>query len=103
MRSAAIMSSDLSAAFTSWFSRAMIAGGVFGGATSPVQETATMSGTPLSSMVGTSGSSELRVAPVTASGRTLPSRTWLSVIEVGSNDMSIWPESMSVITLAAPR
>jgi hypothetical protein len=53
-------------------------------------------------MVGTSGSSGLRSAPVTTRGITLPSRTWPTITEIGSNAMSIWPDSTSVIAVAAP-
>ena len=54
-------------------------------------------------MVGSAGSSELRFALVTASGRIVPSATCASVTEVGSTAMSICPDSMSVMALAAPR
>src|ERR1019366_2172177 len=51
-------------------------GGVPAGATTPVQASTVKSAKPLSTRVGTSGSSGQRSARATASGRTLPS--WIS-------------------------
>ena len=49
-----------------------------------------------------SGSFGWRLVLVSARGRTLPSLIWLSVTWVGSNAMSIWPVSRSVMTAEAP-
>ncbi len=60
---------------TSWFSRAVISGGVPRGAIRPSQPTASKSfvpATPLSRTVGTSGSCVERRAEVTASAIALP-------------------------------
>jgi hypothetical protein len=81
---------------------AMTSGGVPAGAMTPIQEPAMKSGTPLSIMVGTSGSSGSRCGVATPSRRMLPSRRCESVTEVVSKPSLIWPPIMSVIRLAAP-
>ncbi len=97
------MSAAPMAAFTAALRVRTISAGVPAGATIPLHDSDTKPGNPLSIMVGTSASSALRAGPVTASGRSLPSLMCPSSTEVGSNAMSIWPVSMSVTALAAPR
>ena len=53
----------------------MIGFGVPAGTKKPLHNPTTTSGTPASAMVGTSGSSRVRFAPVTASARSLPACT----------------------------
>ena len=49
--------------------------GVFLGTTMPTQKSKSESGNPASSVVGTSGRADVRFELLTASARTLPSRT----------------------------
>ncbi len=66
------MSAVCSAALTAPLSLAITSGGVPAGANRPVQALVAKSGKPLSIIVGTSGSSGLRCALVTASARSCP-------------------------------
>ena len=54
-------------------------------------------------MVPTSGSVGERLAPVTASGVTLPSLACTDIIGMASNITSIWPPSRSLSAGAEPR
>ena len=47
-------------------------------------------------MVGTSGSADERLVPVTASGVTLPSLAWTDITGMASNIASMWPPSRSL-------
>src|SRR6185503_9767290 len=80
----------------------MMSLGVPAGVTIPVHELAIKSGSPLSIMVGTSGSSGSRAWVATPSALTFPSWTWPNVTEVVSKPRSICPPMRSVMTLEAP-
>src|ERR1051325_100202 len=90
-------------AFTSAFSRATSAAGVLPGAMTAYQaSTSSMKSMPCSRNVGASGYWVERSAPVTASARSLPARTygmeeWMSV-----NIICTWPPTRSVIAPAKP-
>ncbi|MCY1462378.1 hypothetical protein D9M71_801440 [compost metagenome] len=68
--------------------------GVPAGATRPNQAVTTMSFTPASAMVGTSGSSARRLSLVTASARSLPD--WMYGMELGRLSImkvNCWPSN----------
>ena len=69
----------------------------------PYQPLITKVRKPDSCMVGTSGSSDERLAPVTASGVTLPSFACTAITGMASNIASMWPPSRSLSAGAAPR
>ena len=54
-------------------------------------------------MVGISGNTGERLAPVTASARTLPSRIWGAAVLMASNMTSTLPPITSTIAGPAPR
>ncbi len=69
------VSSDARMPASSWSSRASTASGVPVGASTPHQLLASYPGRPLSSMVGRSGITSLRLRPLSANGFNSPSRT----------------------------
>src|SRR5262249_52852246 len=77
--------------------------GVPAGPATAVHDTATTPGTPLSAIVGSAGSSGLRVRLVTASGRILPSGICARGAGVGSSRMSVLPGSMGVMVVGGAR
>ena len=81
----------------------MTARGVAAGARMPHQAVASNPGSPASCMVGTSGSTGLRVAPVVASARSLPSRMKASEEGMLSIPASTRPAIRSVTIGALPR
>jgi hypothetical protein len=88
---------------TSLFRRSAIDVGIPAGPASPCHEVTTYSGRAASEMVGTRGKLKNRVAPVTASGRSLSART-NSISCVGGSIMkSMRLPSRSVTTWVLPR
>src|SRR5262245_48188967 len=75
--------------------------GVFGGATTANQSSCTTSGL-ISASEGMAGYSAIRLAPVTASSLTLPSRICPSVLPGVSNITSTWPPSRSLSAGVSP-
>src|SRR5262245_15944690 len=98
-----MVSGAASASRSAVLSLAMIGAGVPAGATIPYCSTTSKPGRAASATVGTSGKAGERLALVTASARTLPSRT--SPIADGSDDMymATWPPSRSVSAGPVPR
>jgi hypothetical protein len=80
----------------------IMAGGVPAGATRPVNDIDTKSGSPASIMVGTSGIVGLRVSPVTPSALSLPACTSGMMTDGFSNVSSTCPPMMSVSAAAVP-
>src|SRR6266850_1736793 len=84
------------------FRRSMMAGGVPFGAIRPYQVPEKYSGMPDSATVGTSGSAGERVAPPTASARSLPERTWGSGPCIGVKVHCASPETTASTEAPAP-
>ena len=77
--------------------------GVRAGACMPNQAVASKPGTTVSARVGTSGSTALRTCPVTASGRSRPSRIWPMQEGRLSTEHSSRPATASISMGPAPR
>src|SRR2546423_13501303 len=71
----ALMSGDFRASLIAALSLATMGSGVPAGATSPFQVTTRKSGNPLSTIVGTSASSGMRLLPSDTNALNLPSRS----------------------------
>src|SRR6516164_4700352 len=81
-------------------SLAVITGGVAIGAKMPLQPCISTLGKPASAMLGTSGSSAKRSAPVTASALTLPALTWGTVGGGSAIAAMVWPSiKLRIISL----
>src|SRR5262249_29754572 len=87
----------------SWWIFSIIAGDVPAGAIKPIERIDTNPGKPASIMVGRLGDAPNRSAEVTASARTLPSRTSGIKGEMAPKYMVRRPPNRSVMTGAAPR
>ena len=81
-------------------SRASIAGGVAGGATSDTHSAASYPAMPDSATVGTSGSAATGVLPLVTSARNCPARILGSDGAMVANCMSSRPVIMSVMDCA---
>jgi hypothetical protein len=79
-----------------------MSGGVFAGTKSPNQIGYSASVKPSSLVVGTSGKAAVRVAPLTASARSLPSRTCGPTSAGGPKKKSTRPAITSDIASAPP-
>jgi hypothetical protein len=99
----ASLTSGIASAFAiSACRRATIAGGVPAGAASPIQVVKRKPGNPCSAIVGTSGSSAIRCAPVVPSAFSLP--PWMCASGVWTTSIIRWmrPASRSVTAAEAP-
>ena len=96
------MSGAFSVSLITRLSLPTIGAGVPAGTTTPVNSVATKPGTPASTMVGSSGASGLRVALVTPSARSLPSRMSGNSTTGLSNRKSICRPSRLVMDSAPP-
>src|ERR1035437_337827 len=93
-------SGELRARTISPCSRSTMAPGVFAGADTPYQLVTSYPGIPLSATVGIFGTAGERLAPVTASARSLPPRTYWITVGRLPNISEVWPASSS--TAAGP-
>lgn len=98
----AFVAADRKLSLIAAFSLETMLAGVPAGATTPVHEFDKKPAKPLSIMFGTSGSSGLRCALVTAIALTLPSLIKGRRTDVVSKVIWIWPATTSVIEGAPP-
>ena len=81
----------------------LIGAGVPVGTAHSDHEVTTRSGKPASTKVGVSGSTVERVAPVVATGFSLPALTWPISESMFAMQSGTWPASTSAAAAAAPR
>ncbi len=93
---AAFISGVASSLFTSALTVFTMAAGVPAGMNRPYQVLTSKSLKPDSATVGTSGSDELRLAEVTASGRSLPDLIWPMAEGRDDTSRSTLPASASI-------
>ena len=88
--------------FTSALRSLITAGGVFAGAINANQPSTSNPASPDSATVGTSGSSSVRFALETASGRSEPFLMWAVMIATFSNIIGTRPASTSGSSAPVP-